>query len=808
MSFEYDKQDYLESDIEKIQTKTGMYISYLGQKGAGHLAHEMINNGVDELENPKSPGKRIEIVYDIPTDQMSVEDDGRGIKENKKVTLDILCTKLNSGSKFTREQGGKSAGENGVGMTAVNALSEQFILSTCVEGSEHVVTFKEGKKESDETNKSKKTHGTKVSFIPSKRYLGKGTSIPYKEVLEWVESLTYFMKSKIKIDFVITNGLETVKEVKLKAKTIDKLLNKHVEKPISPVFTFYDSCAGKEEWRERIIDRQLDLSFVFAYSNDLEPYNDSYCNFVNTVDGGVHYNFVQDSIIKYLLKATQANMTDTEKEKLSVLTIDVTSGLNLLVNLSTDMQIQFVGQTKEKLSNPALAPYIKTMTDRSLDKYFKENADKLKGLVKIIKLNARARLEAQKVKDSSVSTSRINIFKDILSNNFIPANNRGKKYREIWAIEGKSAKGSGTNGRDPNTQAFFAFRGFTANGISNSLDELVGTDGNVEWRQFVEKLGCNIGPKFDITKINYDKIIILTDADIDGAGITSGICSFFHRHLRAVVEAGMLYKAVTPLYKTTDKDNEFVVSKQDFISIFEKKLLKKFKMAPVYIGSNVADYLSKEEFSNFLYATSDYEWLLGKFAKHFKNKDLVIEKIAIFLHKLASEFDNPIDTLLNDDEVRREFTIYLQEEYPELYLKGNKIMGIVDGRHKIMLINNDIYKKSQELFPIYDAYGGLLLIKEKDKDEKGMSILEFFKYVSKYIPKILHRYKGVGEADGNVLWDTTLNPDTRTLIQLTSEDVEKESAIFDKLYGDKKQNKIDRKLMMKSYKLRRDEIDN
>lgn len=808
MSFEYDKQDYIESDVEKIQTKTGMYISYLGQKGAGHLAHEMINNGVDELENPKSPGKKIEIVYDIPTDQMSIEDDGRGILENDKVNLEILCTKLNSGSKFTREQGGKSAGENGVGMTAVNALSDEFVLSTCVEGSEHTIKFKQGKKMEDKTSKSKKTHGTKVSFIPSKKFLGKGTSIPYKEVLEWVESLTYFMRSKIKIDFVITNGLETVKEVKMKAKTIDKLFNKFVEKPISPVFTFYDSCKGKEEWRDRIIDRELDLSFVFAYSNDLEPYNDSYCNFVNTVDGGVHYDIVQDCIIKYLSKATQANMTDSEKEKMNILTVDITSGLNLLVNLSTDMQIQFVGQTKEKLSNKALIPYITTMTNKSLDKYFSENADKLKGLAKIIKLNAKARLEAQKIKDSSVSVSRIDIFKDILCNNFLAANNRGKKYREIIAIEGKSAKGSGTNGRDPNTQAFFAFRGFTANGISNSLDELVGKDGNVEWRQFVEKLGCNIGPKFDLSKLNYDKIIILTDADIDGAGITSGICSFFHRWLRPVVEAGMLYKAVTPLYKTNDKEHEFVVSKQDFISIFEKKLLKKFKIAPVYMERNDIQYLSKEEFSNFLYATADYEWLLGKFAKHFKNKDLVIEKIAIYLHKLTAEFDNPIDKLLNDDEIRREFTIYLQEDYPELYLRGNKIMGIIDGRHKTMLINDDIYQKSQELFDIYDNYGGLLLVTEKNNEEVGMTILELFKYVAKYIPKILHRYKGVGEANGDVLWDTTLNPDTRTLIQLTSEDVRKEAAVFDKLYGDKKEDKLNRKLMMKNFKLRRDEIDN
>lgn len=808
MSFDYDKQDYIESDVEKIQTKTGMYISYLGQKGAGHLAHEMINNGVDECENPKSPGKKIEVIYDIPTDQMSVEDDGRGILENDKVSLDILCTKLNSGSKFTREQGGKSAGENGVGMTAVNALSENFVLSTCLDGSEHTIKFKEGKKVEDTITKSKKAHGTKVTFIPSRRFLGKGTSIPYKDVLEWVESLTYFMKAKIKIDFVITNGLEVVKEVKMKAKTIDKLLNRHVEKPSSPVFTFYNNCKGKEEYRERIIDRELDLSFVFAYSNELESYVDSYCNFVNTVDGGVHLDTVRDALVKYMIDATQTSMTDNEKEKLNILTVDVTTGLNLLVNLSTDMQIQFVGQTKEKLSNIALVPYIKTMTNKSLDDYFKENGEKLKGLVKIIKLNAKVRLEAQKIKDSSVATSRLDIFKDILSSNFLPANNRGKKYREIIAIEGKSAKGSGTNGRDPYTQAFFAFRGFTANGISNSLDELVGKEGNVEWRQFVEKLGCNIGPKFDLSKIHYDKIIILTDADIDGAGITSGICSFFHRHLIEVVKAGMLYKAVTPLYKTNDKEHEFVVSKQDFIGIFEKKLLKKFKIAPVYLGENVSEYLSKDEFSQFLYATADYEWLLGKFAKHFKNKDLVIEKIAIFLHKLSVEYDNPIDVLNNNDEVRREFTIYLQEDYPELYLRGNKIMGIVDGRHKTMLINDDIYRKSQELFDIYNNYGGLLLIKEKNTEEVGMTILEFFKYVAKYVPKILHRYKGVGEANGDVLWDTTLNPDTRTLIQLTCEDVRKEAAVFDKLYGVKKEDKLNRKLMMKGFKLRRDEIDN
>lgn len=808
MSFIYDTQEHLEEDIDKIQTKTGMYISYLGSKGAGNLTHEGINNALDEGENPNSPCTLIDINYDKATDTISIEDNGRGIKENDKVTLDILCTKLNSGSKFTRQQGGDSAGENGVGLTAINALSENFRLTTYVEGEEHTLKFKEGKKIEDIKQKApKEKHGTIISFNPSKKFLGKNTSIPYDEVMTWVESLTYFMKNKLRIMFTIMDGLTTVKTVKMKAKKFNELFKKNVDKMISNSFIFENTCEAKEEWRDEIFDRNMKIQFVFGYSDAIEPYIDSYCNFVNTINGGVHLDTVRDTISRYLLIKAKESMTDKEKEKMIMLKNDVLTGLNLLVNLSTNMQIQFAGQTKGEASNPAVIPYIKDMVDKVITEYFDNNSSELKSLIKIIKLNMKARYEVQKIKNSVVS-NRANMFDDLLCPNFVPATNRGKQYKEIFAIEGRTAKGSGTNGRDPNTQAFFAFRGFTTNAVKNALDKLVGVDArSAEWRQFVSKLGCNIGPKFDLDKLEYDKIIILSDSDVDGGGISAGICSFIYRYLRPIIEAGKLYKALTPLYKTTDKNHEYVTSKQEFVKIFDKKLIKKFKLSPIFIDSNDISYFNKEQFHEFLYDTSDYQWMLKTFADFFKIHDVLIEKIAIYLHKLSFTHTNPIDALIKDDEVRRDFTIYIQEYFPEMILGKKKLSGVIDGKFKVLAINNRLYHKVKSVFDIYDKYGGLLLVNEKGEEETTMSILEYFKYVAKYIPQIIYRYKGVGETNGDELWNTTLNPETRVLIRLTTEDCRKEDAIFDKLYGSKKADKAARKAMMLNHKVRRVEID-
>lgn len=508
-----DVMEFIESDIDKIKKKPGMYISFMNVKAGLHLAKEVIQNAIDECANHKSPAKEIIVTLDTLSDTLTVEDDGRGIPE-VDFPMEILCTKLNSGSKFTREQGGASSGENGVGLTAVNALSTKFRLESHRDGKVHVLEFKEGEKVKDTIKKTKKSHGTVVSFSPSTKYLGKSTRIPEKGLTNWVENISYFIPKKSKIQLNIMKGLEKISSEKYKAKNISDLLKANLtDELFTPVPEFGGETKLEEDYQgERKLKRDLSVNFSFAYTNSIEPWIDSYCNYVNTTSGGVHLNAVKEGIWRFFTKKTTESMGEKEKEKYKILKVDVETGLNLVVNIFTTMQMQFVGQTKTEISNDDLFNPIKEITTNSLELYFNENKAELANIVKIIKANCKSRLNANKVRTAIVKET-VNKFDKHKMKNYTPCNNEGKAYKELHLCEGQSAAGSLVDGRDPDTQAFLYFKGVTANGFKR--DESTILD-NKELYDYVKILRTQMGSKFDISKLYFDKIIIETDADIDG----------------------------------------------------------------------------------------------------------------------------------------------------------------------------------------------------------------------------------------------------------------------------------------------------
>lgn len=802
MSFKDDKMEYIEDDIQKIQMKTGMYISYVGKKGALHLTKEAINNAIDECLNKNSKANKISVEYHIDTDRFKVEDNGRGIPEND-YPLHIFCTKLNSGSKFTREQGGASAGENGVGLTATNALSEVFVLSSVRNGMEHRIEFHQGVMVSDTTNKVKKNNGTSLEFIPSKKYLGKSTSIPYKEMVEWLTKISYFIPKHITIKVEIFDGMKVVDRYKFRGRTIKELLKDSQDSAISTIITGKANQSIVEDFQGRKIPRHLELSYAFSYSSTPEPYIDSYCNFINTIDGGVHLDTVKETVTRYLANATKKAMTDREKDKMDILWVDVHSGLNLVVNLSTDMQIQFVGQTKNKVSSEDVVDPLKQMTQEILIEYFNKNSDELNQLIKIVKLNAKARMEMTKVRNAVVKEVTNN-FDEHLMNNFSPANNKGKQYREIYIVEGDSAKGSAVQGRDPDTQAVFAMRGVSANAFKKDLSGILQ---NKEWRDLVKILGCNIGASFDINKLRYNKIIILTDADIDGAGITSLISAFFVRYLPELVDAGILYKAISPLYLVNSKKKPFINNKTEYVELFRDNIIKNYKISTITRDGLIN--MSKSDITEFLLDTTNYSDDLIKVAKHYRVNKFLIETVSAFIKLNCPD---GMDDIYKDNKTLTRFIELIQKDFPEITVKIKdnhiSIRGVIDGRFQSLRINNRFIRKCKLINEVYSKYGVILSVKEKDTTPTNMTIGRFIDATKRYVPAILNRFKGLGESDPEELWETTLNPDNRVLIQLTFDNVESDLIKFGILHGDSSAEKIARKNMMRGYQINREELDN
>ena len=604
----------------------------------------------------------------------------------------------------------------------------------------HTVTFKEGKKVKDSIKKSKKEHGCILKFSPNTKYLGKSAKIPKKGLIAWVESISYFIPKNCKITLEIYKGMELKEKYKYKSRSISELLQSHIpdtDEKISSLYIFNGNTKLEEDFRgERKIKRDLQLEFTFQYTNTIEPWIDSYCNYVNTTSGGIHLTSVQEALWRYFTKKTTETLTDKEKEKYKILKVDVESGLNLVVNIFTDAQMQFVGQTKNEVSSDDLIDPIKQIATDALEEYFRENKNALTQITKIIKTNCKARNDLNKLKATTIKET-VNKFEKHIMKNFTPCNNDGKAYKELHICEGGSAKGSLVDGRDPDTQAFLAFRGVTANGFKRTEATILE---NKEWYDYVKLLKTNFGPKFDITKCYYDKIIIETDSDIDGYGITSGIGAFHALYMPEIVKAGKLYKAIAPLYHIDDKKHPFVRDKREYAEVYQDKIVKNYEIKFTMDKSKKA--ISSKEFKEFIFDTQEYSDELIRIAKHFGVSKFLVELVAAFI---IVNFENPdMDKLFENKKFVTQLLEVVQKKFPEITLKGkHSLRGVIDGRFQSININNRFVKKVEDLASIYLKYGYSVDVKEKDGKFVTMSIGEFLDRANKFKPKILTRYKGL-----------------------------------------------------------------
>jgi DNA gyrase/topoisomerase IV subunit B len=409
-------------------------------------------------------------------------------------------------------------------------LSEYFEIISYRYGKKAKVRFELGKitnplqvKEITKTDK----HGTTVIFKPSTFFMGDDCAIPYDGLTEWLEKIIYLIPSDIKINFNINkNGKETslIKKYRNKNGLFDYVKKLSKTSLLDPIhfqnhINLKETIPVKEQdtngnpiYSNKEVNRFVGIEVAFTFNiGSTELVTDSFCNFINTIDGGVHIDAVKQGIMQYFTRQTKEALSDKEAKNLDILFNDVTNGLVLSVFLSTDMSPQFASQTKEKLSNNEFFKPLLELTKVSLIEYFKKNPRELKRITDYVKMNAKARVEATKARNSVIK-GETNYLDMHTSKKFAPANNKGKhEYRELIIIEGDSALGSARQGRfDIDTQALFALKGVPLNTFGEKLDKVLKND---EFKFLVMQLGCNIGERFNIDNLFYKKIIIMTDAD-------------------------------------------------------------------------------------------------------------------------------------------------------------------------------------------------------------------------------------------------------------------------------------------------------
>ncbi len=772
-----DSFSVIKSDIERLRKKTTMYISNKGTKGAIHLAKEVINNGIDEALSELSPCDALEIIYDENQNQLTCIDNGRGIPFDQ---VEQVCTYLHSGSNIDKanekDNAAEIAGENGVGLTAVNALSKKFYFVIRRDGKKGIFNFEDAKMQEPVYEKcDPKEHGTAVVFIPSEEYLGK-CKIDVKALQEWVNDISYTVPSKLKITFsYIKKGKEVPTSTKFShPKGIEELIKEMAPKTlIRPIHITQE--------KSRFVDKKTHSDLVITIGDeDITDATNikSYCNRVITIDGGTHVNAAKNAWCKAVMHMANDLMSDSDKNKYKLTYEDCRVGLTFVMVLNTPTP-GFTGQTKQKVDNDELYRPLVDNIYKDLIAYFKKSPNEIKKIISLAKSMAKNRLQVTNVRRSDYRA--YDNFEAATSDLFIQCSS--KTYRELWIMEGNSALGGFKRVRDPKHQAGFKLKGNPLNTLNCTLAEVMQ---NAEFRELTKHLGCELGKDFRLSKLKFDKIIIFVDSDIDGWNMLSLLCVYFLKCIPEVVLAGKVYRAMGPLYIMKDNKNPYLLSKSEYYELFADMVCKNM----VLINSKGHE-LSQKELKKLITLNKDYYDELLPIVHYYTTNNEIIEFALV--HK-----DDPY------------FGKHLIDKFPELQYDPhmNVIEGTYDMADQYLEIGESFYERCTRLTDLIkgvndnDIY--YTMIDKGVKYPKTISLGSFFLMNTKYMPGVAKRVKGVGELPPDVLWKTTLNPEKRELIRLTISDLKQELETVKVLHG---KDVALRKDFMADYVFKREDLD-
>lgn len=615
--------------LEAVRKRPGMYIGSTGYEGVHHLIKEIADNSIDEV----IAGYATEVKITLLTDGgVNVVDNGRGIPIDKhpktgKSTLETVLTVLHAGGKFGGGGYKVSSGLHGVGSSVVNALSTRLIARIFKDGYEYVQEFERGVPQADikKVGKTDQT-GTSITFYPDGDIFST-IELDYKWVVKYIRHQAYLTKGTKLSVLEEKTGNRQAFYFEGGIKSYVKHLNRGKE-TITPDIFYAES---------QVEDSGVEIAL--QYNDSFLENVQAFANNVLNPDGGTHITGFRSAMTRIVNDYARKNGLLKEKEE-SLTGEDIREGLTAVVLVKLP-DPQFEGQTKNKLGNPEVRGYVEQVMTEYFGYYLEENPASAKKMISKSLMAARARKAARAARDNVIRKGALDGLN--LPGKLSDCSSKNPEECELYIVEGDSAGGSAKSGRDSKTQAILPLRGKVLNTERARLDRMLA---NNEIVSLIKGMGVGIGEQFDISGLRYNRIIIMTDADVDGSHIATLLMTFFFRYMREVVDQGHIYLAKPPLYLIrTGKNTKF-------------------------------------------YAYSDEE------------RDKIIEDL------IQKRIANGAQIDPNDDR--------------------NKQAGVT----------------------------------------------------------MLQRYKGLGEMDATQLWETTMNPENRVLVQVTVEDAEKADAIFTKLMGD------------------------
>ncbi len=530
------KDIYVLEGLEPVRKRPGMYIGSTGSSGLHHLIWEVVDNSIDEAMAGEADSIEVRL---MKNNMVSVQDNGRGIpidihKQTKKSALETVMTTLHAGGKFGGESYKVSGGLHGVGVSVVNALSEWVKAEICKDGVAYVQEYKRGKPVARVRKNGKcSIKGTKITFIPD------------REIFSTVEFSVNTILEHFMEQAYLTKGLQIV------------LIDERGEVPSYYAYRFDGGLLSfvnhlNEDGEKTIHGNsfyvhkeqdEIDVEVALVYNDGTETIELSFANNINTIDGGMHITGFRSALTRTLNDYAKANNLFRKGED-SLTGDDVREGLISLISVKL-REPQFEGQTKARLGTPEVRGVVETVVGNALRDFLEMHPADARAIIEKTLLAARARLAAKAAKETVLR-------KGALEGLTLPGKladcQSGTKpdEAELFIVEGDSAGGSAKQARDRRTQAILPLRGKILNAEKSRIDKILA---NKEVVSLVIALGTAIADEFDLSKIRYHKIIIMTDADIDGAHIRTLLLTLFFRYFPQIIEGGYLYIAEPPLYQ-------------------------------------------------------------------------------------------------------------------------------------------------------------------------------------------------------------------------------------------------------------------
>ena len=755
--------------LEAVRLRPGMYIGGVDSAALHHLVFEIVDNSVDEALAGYCNEVRVSIGKD---NSITVEDNGRGIPvgthEDEGVSaLELIMTRLHAGGKFDSSNYKVSGGLNGVGASVVNALSSRCIVEVERDGFKWQQNYQEGKPDGDlkQLNPSQNTSTRTIFWADT-------------TIFDEIDFHFEILSQRLRELAFLNHGLKII----LHDDRTDKTQEFHYEGGLA---TFIEHLnQNKTVLHEHPVSFQgesegIEMEVAFQYNDTYNERIYSFVNNINTAEGGSHLTGFKGALTRTLNNYMVTNKISNDNDE-NLTGEDVRGGMAAVISVRV-IDPQFESQKKIKLTNVEVKGKVESLVNEHLNNFLEENPTVAKKIVAKSLDAQRARIAARKAREL---TRRKNVLEvSSLPGKLADCQESDPALSEIFLVEGDSAGGSAKQGRDRKNQAILPLKGKILNVEKARFDKMLSND---EIRTLITALGTGIGREdFDITKTRYHKIIVMTDADVDGSHILTLILTFFYRQMPEIIENGYLYIAQPPLYKIKKgREEHYLRDDKEMSETLIRMGSKKLKL-----NGTIRELVEDELFGTVM-DIKKYRDLFDRMSSNlqlYRLIQLMVQHEVELEHAGAEHILEKIQPLVQQipeffierDSEAGKIKILLKDE--ELEFSWNQLENLSLNDYVLLL------QIHRNLIQILGDQGSWHL-EEPDKDisHTCKSWYEVQEYVTNYGKNgiYLQRYKGLGEMNPDQLWETTLDPETRTLKQVTIEDLVESDGMFTVLMGD------------------------